>query len=133
MTMKAANPKTQRYLEFWQNNLPIAGQMPIVFRAEKVEWHSLTCSCNRCEQDLPDEYVRGTVTSLIPSVVTVHAIGWCKRCNLLIPYNYRFRSTGAVEWEQNGRWVRSYGEPATWWGKLITRMRPLRMLWENLL
>ena len=63
MKMKAANPKTQRYLDFWRNNLPIAGQMPIVFRAENVEWHSLTCSCNRCEQDLPDEYVRGTVTS----------------------------------------------------------------------
>lgn len=133
MAMKAANPKTQQALDFWLNHEPVVWQMPVVFRANAVSWHSLTCSCSRCDQDIPDEDVRGTLTNVISSVVTMRAIGWCRQCNLLVPFDFRFRDTGAIEWQQDGQWVRTYGKRVTWWDRLMDRLKPLKMLWENLL
>lgn len=123
---------TLRAREFFNSTPTISSQMPFGFADKSLEWSSLVCSCNRCGHDIPDNLVRGTVTTLIPSVITISAIGCCTHCLLLIPFDYRFRDTGAMEWQHEGRWVRTYGTKISCWTRLIERLKRLKPLWENL-
>lgn len=124
--------KTLKYRDLFNSNPTIASQMPFGFADKELEWHSLVCSCGRCGQDIPDEMVRGTISSVIPSVITINAIGYCAHCRLLISFDYRFRNDGAMEWQRNGRWVRSYGEKIPWWTRQIERLKLLKPLWQHL-
>lgn len=124
---------TQKYREFFKAHPTIDSQLPIGFADKDLEWSSLVCSCGKCGQEIPGELVRGTVTSLIPSVITINAIGCCTRCLLLIPFDYRFRNDGSMEWQHEGRWVRTYGQRIPWWTRLIERLKLLKPLWQNLL
>lgn len=123
--------QTLKYLDFYNSHPTIASQMPFGFIEKELEWHSLVCSCGRCGQDIPGEMVRGTISSVIPSVITVNAIGYCVHCLLLISFDYRFRNDGAMEWQRNGRWVRSYGKKISWWTRLIERLKLLKPLWQH--
>lgn len=130
--MKSA--KTKYCRTFFIANRSIASQLPIGFPVHNVSWHELTVSCGICHRDLPDNNTRGTVTSLIPNVITVESVSLCKDCLSLIHGIYRFRSDGSVEYtNQHGQWVRSQGRRVTWWTRLVERIKQLKPLWENLI
>lgn len=129
-----ADRRSKYYRELWRNSAPIASLLPITFEGSDVRWESCTVTCSICDIDIPAELTRGTLTTVIPSVVTVETIAICPACRRLIPGQpIRFRSDGAVEWVQSGSWVRSYGRRITWWTRLVDRVKQLRPLWENLL
>ena len=118
---------------FFKANKAIAEQMPIVF-PNNLSWHKLTVTCGICHRDLPDNHVRGTITSLIPSVMTLETVSLCKDCLKLIHGIYRFRSDGSVEYtNQDGLWVKAQSRHDTWWSRLVDRVKQLKPLWENLI
>lgn len=130
--MKSA--KTKYCRAFFIANRSIASQLPIGFPVHSLSWHVLTVSCGICHRDLPDHHTRGTITSLIPSVITIESVSLCSDCRALIHGIYRFRSDGSVEYtNQHGQWVRSQGRRITWWTRLVDRLKQLKPLWENLL
>ena len=124
--------QTVKYREFFKAHPTIASQLPIGFPEQKISWHDMTFGCGTCGRDLPDHYVRGTVTSLIPGVITVEAVACCKHCMHLFHFLHRFRSDGSIEFVRNGEWVKSYGRQDTWWTRLVDRVKQLKPLWENL-
>lgn len=122
---------TEKYRVFFRSNPTIASQLPIGFPGKKLSWHGMTVSCGTCDRELPESYTRGTVTSLIPSVITVECISICKDCLKLIHGIYRFRSDGTLEYtDRAGRWVKTRGRRIRWYSPLIERLKPL---WENLI
>ena len=129
-----SNALTIKYRDFWRNNPSIASQLPIEFTAEKISWHRITITCGICHKDIVENHTHGTVTSLIPGVITVEAVSCCVDCLKLYHNIFRFRSDGAIEWvNDEGKWCHTYGKTITWWSKLIDRLKRLKPLWENLI
>lgn len=120
MTVK--NIENLRYL--FKTSPVLSSQLPIKFESA-VSWHSLTISCERCKQDIPDEMVRGTLSSLIPTVVTIEGVAFCRNCLLLHRVQYRFRADGAIEYIVNGKWVKNYGEKSAWFPKVMEKIQNL--------
>lgn len=118
--------RTQKMMDLFETSPTIASQMPIVFPAKELEWSELTCTCNKCDQDIPDDMVRGSVSSLIPSVISMSAIGYCPYCNLLVQFDYRFRDNGSIEWQHEGQWVRSFGRKTPLWTRLTEGVKRLK-------
>lgn len=108
---------TQRLRTLWRSTSVLSLQLPIKLGESEFETFAITCK--RCGCDIPDERVHGRISSLIPSVVSIEAVGLCKPCLLLIPLNVRLREDGAVEFVQEGRWVRSYGAPTAFFPRMV--------------
>lgn len=126
--------KQTAYLrKLYRDNPTIASQLPIGFPAQKVSWHDMAVSCGNCGRALPNGHTHGTVSQMIPSVITVEAVSFCTDCMLLIHGIYRFRSDGSMEFTKDGKWMKTYGVPTSWWPRLVARLKLLKPLWENFL
>lgn len=95
----------------------LSSQLPI--KVSSVTWEKITVGCERCKQDIPDNMLRGSITSLIPSVVTVEGVALCKDCLLMHYVKYRFRSDGSMEYVKDGVWVRNYGQKESLFTRFI--------------
>ncbi len=116
--------RTEKLRKMFNTSQPIGTQMPIVF-SNNLSWHSLTIGCSRCKEDIPDEYLRGSVTSLIPSVVTVEGVAFCRKCLLLHHVLHRFRADGSVEFIRGGKWVRTCCQDDGWAKRLVNKARKI--------
>ncbi|WP_224962617.1 hypothetical protein [Geomonas subterranea] len=100
---------TEKLRTLWRTTPAISQNFPIKLGESHFEEFRITC--NSCGCDIPDEHVHGRVSSVIPSVVSIEAVGLCQPCLLLIPLNIRLRSDGSAEFVQHGQWVKSFGVP----------------------
>lgn len=116
--------RTEKLRELFRTSPVMASPLPIKF--ETVSWHTITVGCERCKQDIPREMFRGTVSSLIPSVVTLEGVALCKKCLLLHHVLYRFRSDGSIEYVKDGQWVRNYGKKSTCITRMLERIINIR-------
>jgi len=123
--------KTEQLRQAFVSSRSISCQMPIMFPPD-LSWQSITCQCGKCGEDIPDNCLRGTLTSLIETVITMNAVAHCRKCLLLHHVTYRFRSDGAVEFiDKEGRWVRTYGQSDNWHEPMIERLcRSGRNIWN---
>lgn len=89
--------------------------------------------CSTCRDSLSGDRIHGRVVQSLPHVVTVHANGYCQRCNRLTNVRCRFRTEGrdaVVEWPgSDGRWRRmEYLVPTRWqrlakhWRRFLARL-----------
>lgn len=127
-----SNKQTAYLRKLYRDNPTIASQLPIGFPDQDTSWHDMTISCGSCGRDLPDNCTHGTVSQMIPSVITIEAVSCCTSCMHLLHGIYRFRSDGSMEFTKNGRWMKTYGVPTSWWSRLVDRVKQLKPLWENL-
>lgn len=121
------DPRTEKFRRLWKKSPSIESQLPISFGKE-LTWHKIDFICNICGEELKPQTVHGTITSLIPSVQTLEAIGICRNCKLLIPFSFRFRDDGAIEYMQDGTWVRNFGRPNTKWDNIKDFLSKFRNL-----
>src|ERR1039457_1189823 len=114
--------RTQKLREMFNASKSIAPQLPIMF-SNNISWLSITIGCSRCKEDIPDDHVRGPVTSLIHSVVTVEGVAFCRKCLLLHHVLHRFRADGSVEFIRDGKWVRTNCREEGWAKRLVNKAR----------
>lgn len=92
----------------------IASQLPVIYPGTKARWEEIVAHCSCCDQELPPESLRGTLTR-VGGMVDMDAIGVCHDCKRITPCHYRLYPeyiTGIV----NGRWVMIHGRrtPRGW-------------------
>ncbi len=111
--------RTEQLRKMFLDSKPVSESMPITFKEESRQWVTINCSCGKCGKEIPENMVRGNTASLIPSVVTLECVAFCKECLLLIHHTYRFREDGSVEFvNDDGVWVRSFGKEVNWKSKI---------------
>ena len=82
----------------------VASQLPIVF-ANSAEISELECQCASCNENLPEDQVRGRISWVTPKTATLSAVGNCHDCNIVTPFEYRFHDDMRVTALRNGQWV----------------------------
>lgn len=93
------------------NSQTIESQLPIGFPEKDVVWHAVSIDCDKCKSPIPEKYIRGKVTQLIPTVISIDGVSFCEKCLLLHHFQWRFRDDGSMEFtDHDGRWCRTYGE-----------------------
>lgn len=113
----------------WNAHPSIAGCFPLTLPGGgKVDTFSGHCA--KCDEEIPDADLRGSVIKVIPTVATISAVGLCRKCSCLTPFHHRIRAVDGhlqSEWIGDaGRWVkRSWkdtpkpGMLAAWFRKLF--------------
>lgn len=117
--------RVEKLREVYRTSRTIISQLPIKFDTN-LSWHTLTITCEKCRRDVPDSQVHGTVTSLIPSVITVEGVAFCEKCLLLHQVMYRFRADGSVELvNKSGQWVTIQSKDNTRWDHLFDTIKDI--------
>jgi hypothetical protein len=102
---------------------------PLVF-ASGARWNEMSGCCARCERPIDPDNLRGAVIPWGPShavkVYVVRALGYCPRCRLLTPFDYRFHEDMSMTGEKDGEWVRWPPPRPSFWTRSL---RFLRSLW----
>lgn len=102
----------------------INSQLPLTLPEGSVI-EEFSGECNGCGEQLPDNMLRGNVTKPISTVINIDAIGFCKTCLTIFPLVVRMREYNGVtylEYQVNGRWVRSKFANQTLWEKFCNRV-----------
>lgn len=93
----------------WKETPPVSDNFPFRMRGGSTV-DTFKGVCARCDEEIPDLDLRGTVVLSIPTVLTISAVGYCRKCACLTPYQHRVRAVrGGLqsEWiDQQGRWVK---------------------------
>jgi hypothetical protein len=94
----------------------IASQMPVEFENGN-RWADFEGCCARCGQDIPSEFMRGSVIRQTPHSFTIEAVGVCVCCRAGTPFLVRMHDDASVTTLSNGVWGR------------LERKRPSRFSW----
>jgi hypothetical protein len=100
----------------------VSSSFPLVFRSG-ARWTHLSGSCGKCDAEIPDESLRGSVSRPIDSVFVIDAVGLCASCNTLTPVLYRLHEDMSMTGPspQDGLWSR--WEPVRpWWRRFLSAL-----------
>ena len=138
-------PLSARDRALW-NSPTVASQFPVLFDSGStlLEWSG---ACAECGEEIPDSDLHGTITKPIGTLVVIEAVGVCRKCRLLTPFQCRVRDDLSIEWRgSNGIWLRStengtsrldkpaaahlqwheiFRALAVWWWVFLTLMLPM--------
>lgn len=81
----------------------IASQLPVRFD-NKTVWDELVGECRGCNQAIPDEHLRGTVTRPSQRCFTIEASGYCAECKSITRFLLRFHDDLTASGPMNGVW-----------------------------
>lgn len=111
-------PMTQERARELASQLSLSKHLPIIFgNGNRVT--CLSTNCLGCEAEIHSASINGELRWLLPHVVQVEAVGYCRHCNLLTPLGYRIDDQLAILTLQHGRWQRFESRPAS----LLARCR----------
>jgi hypothetical protein len=120
--------RIKKLIAEWRSHPPIASSFPLALPGGgKVD--SFSGHCAKCDGEIPDIDLHGSVVKVIPAVATISAVGLCRECSCLTPFHHRLRAVdGSIqsEWINDaGRWVKrtwkktpTHGTPAAWMRQL---------------
>jgi hypothetical protein len=98
----------------------IASQLPIKFDNDS-SWDTIAGQCSMCEQDIPDEHLRGNISRPFDNVAVMDAVGWCGECQAWTPFHYRIHNDLAVTGlGRDGKWGRWEPPPPDAWQRAKT-------------
>lgn len=123
---EAARRLANKAADTWLAAPPVASALPLRMpRGHRIS--HLTAHCLSCKDAIPQEDFHGTVAQVLPEVISIDAVGYCRKCHLLTEFFYRFRETKeapaglyAEYINASGRWVRQKFE--------VSRGGPLAVL-----
>jgi hypothetical protein len=79
----------------WKSNSELSTLMPIIFTVNTVNRYK--CNCVKCEDNIPDDKIRGNIRKLLDNVYEVNAVALCKKCDLFnVHNNIRIREDDGV-------------------------------------
>jgi len=105
----AATPKI---LSLYRDHPRVSASLPRVLQNGNTV-DELTGHCAECDEAIPDDQFRGTVTEAF-GVTVVEAVGVCHPCNLITKFLFRFRPDGTVDiLTREGRWAKYLFESRT--------------------
>lgn len=61
--------------------------------------------CDKCDQAIEDDMLKGTIHRHVASTATIEAVGICVPCRTLTAYNMRLHDDMRVTKLHQGRWV----------------------------
>lgn len=106
----------------------IERHLPI--RVGKRIWSNFGFHCSVCRSPIPSRQVHGQVTSPVPDVAVMEALGTCQQCQIGTPFYYRFNADGTVTKPEDFRRIGAWQpwllkpelkrEPS--WGELANRL-----------
>ncbi len=85
---------------------PMSDLLPIKFESNGYKLVSMEGSCAKCGQSIKPHLMRGQVTSIIPSVKRMEAVGSCMECRIYSRFDYRFSHDGSCSSMKAGGWRR---------------------------
>lgn len=102
------DPSVTEVIDWFSASPEIGAQLPLRVDNGGV-LNRLDAECGQCARRIPDGYFRGAVTfPFDQGPVVVQAYGYCRRCNVFTPFDYRLRGrNGTMIWEyrKDGVWV----------------------------
>ena len=108
----------ERDLELFKMN-SIQSQFPVKFK-EGMTYETLQVCCAECNIEIKDDDFRGSVTPVLENMTQVEARGFCSKCKLITPVNYRLYSDGRLIGLQNGKWqAYQMKEDVPLWRKIL--------------
>lgn len=64
----------------WESNHELLHSLPIKFDTNTVNRYR--CICVKCNEDIPDRVIRGSIKKLLNNVYEINAVAFCEACNL---------------------------------------------------
>lgn len=90
----------------WQYMAPVTSQLQRPVGDGYAD--SFVGQCRACAEEIEDRDLRGKVEELAPTVLSIFALGICRQCRCITPYQFLIR-------EQNGDLVvQSKGRDGEW-------------------
>jgi hypothetical protein len=109
MALSTDSALIQRRTAQWNAHPPLAASLPVVLpgggTVDGFEGH-----CASCADPIPAIQLHGTAILVLPTVVAISAVGYCRTCECLTEYQHRVRAVdGSLQSEwigPEGRWIR---------------------------
>lgn len=105
------------------HELPLLSSFfPLVFRSG-ARWERFHGRCGKCDAELPDGSLRGSVTHPFDPVYVVEAMGLCPSCDTLTPFSYRLHEDMSMTGPspRDGGWSR-WEAPRSAWRRLLSAL-----------
>ena len=105
---------------------PVAASFPVRFSTgARIKTIDGECSC--CTQSIDPQWLRGEVVPVMTDVYRFSAVGYCPRCRVLQPFEYRLhrRDTGiCISGFRSGAWrTWAMTQDAQGWRSWLYRIR----------
>lgn len=109
MNTTASKERIEGLIREWKAHPPLSGSFPVVIpNGGRIDGFSGDCS--NCNGAIEHADLHGFVAFPIPTVATISAVGVCRKCSCLTPFQHRVRAVDGglqSEWvNRAGQWVK---------------------------
>ena len=81
----------------------VESQFPIVFK-NQAQWTKFEGYCYKCGDELEPHRLRGEVLTHTEHMVSVEAVGFCVKCQVISSYAYRMYDDMRFTGQKDGKW-----------------------------
>lgn len=103
-------PLTARQLELLAMS-SIESQLPVGFK-NGLTCTEISCTCNGCNGVVPQNKVRGSISTAFQGVAVLSAVGVCDSCKLVTEYSWRLHEDGRITGLTNQGWKTWFLKPS---------------------
>lgn len=89
----------------------IASQMPVRM-ANGATWEALRGECKVCQRTIRDVRLTGRITQVVPTAITIDAVGVCDHCRIATRYHYRLHDDMRITGPTDQGWATWQAQPA---------------------